>query len=80
MTLMTEAIDERSTGLALQAILDEAPAVGVREAVRLHGGVLPEHVRAHVLELSEAELAELGAVRDALGGLDAVAMDNNNNI
>lgn len=80
MTLMTEAVDERTAGLALQAILDEAPTLGLPEAVLRHGDRLPEHVRTHVLELTDAELVELGDVRDALGGLDAVALDNNNNI
>jgi hypothetical protein len=80
MTMFMTETTERHSSLALQAILDDAPEIGLDAAVLRHGSVLPAHVQEHLAELDDDDVAVLMQVRDGLGGLDALAMDNNNNI
>lgn len=80
MTIVTTAVDDRAIGNALQAVIDDAPMLGVEEALARHGGDLPEHLRSQVAGLTTAELAELAEVSNTLGGHDAIAPDNNVNV
>lgn len=80
MTMTITETTERQSSLALQAILDDAAEIGLHAAVLRHGSALPVHVQEHLAELDDDDVAVLMQVREGLGGLDELAMDNNNNI
>lgn len=70
---------ENERSLALEAVLNNAPELGVKEALKRFGGPLTVTERELVSGLSKAELTGLKVARGKLGSLGSLAKDNNNN-
>ena len=71
------ATEDRAT--AIEAILDNAPTMGVEAALRRFGTSLTATERELVSSLSSEEFDQLGRVRTKLGPLARRANNNNNN-
>jgi hypothetical protein len=78
---MTETIvespEDRVT--AIEAVLDNAPSIGVEEALRRFGTSLTKTEQGLMSSLSAEEFERLGELRNKLGPLARRANNNNNN-
>jgi hypothetical protein len=68
----------RERSLALEAVLSNAPTLGVQEAVERFGAALTPTERQLISSLSQEELAAFVSTRAKLGGI-GFRLPNNNN-